>query len=209
MRPPTTAAVLLGALCAAVLLNGCSSSVQPGGKIGGAGSGASATSNGVSATSGTSSGNTLPADLSLDFTDPQLSGVSEVIYTSAKSFVENYEAAASAGRISNTGLTSMLNVTAVASVAQTLHGDAVSGHRWAGTIDFSHFQVALLSKASGIGFCESDAAAYPVTISGDVRKGSSPTGAGAVRAWSLTVAKQGNGYQITGFSTVPGDAVCM
>ena len=209
MRPPTTAIALLGALCAAAALNGCSSSVQPSGKISGAGSGVTATSNGVSATSDSSSGNTLPADLSLDFTDPQLSGVSEVIYTSAKSFVQSYEAAASAGRISNTGLTSALNVAAIASVAQTLHDDAASGHRWAGTISFSHFQVALLSKASGIGFCESDTAAYPVTIAGDVRKGSSPTGAEAVRAWSLSVAKQGNGYQITGFSTDPGDAACM
>ena len=210
MRPPTTALALLGTLCAAVALNGCSNSVQPGGKIDGAGATATAALNGASATSDTSSGNTLPADLSLDFTDPKLSGVSEDIYTSAKVFVENYEAAASAARISNTGLASMMNVAAAAGVARNINSDDHSGNRWAGTITFGHFQVAILSKASGIGFCESDTEAYPVTITGDERKGSSPTGAEAVRAWELTVAKQKNGsYQITAFSTVPGDSVCM
>lgn len=211
MRPSTTVLTLIGALCAAVLLNGCSSSVQQSGNITGAGSEVTATaSSGASATSDTSSGNALPADLSLDFTDPQLTGVSEDIYASAKSFAEAYEAAVSAGKITNSALASMVDAPAAAGVARNANADDRSGHRWAGTVAFSHFQVAILSKASGIGFCESDAGAYPVSISGDVRKGSSPTGSGAVRAWELTVAKQKNGsYQITSFSTVQGDAVCL
>ena len=211
MRSPTTVLALFGALCAAVALNGCSSSVQPSGNIVGAGSGVTASaSSGASATSDSSSGNVLPADLSLDFTDPQLTGVSEDIYASAKSFAEAYEAAVSAGKISNTGLASMMSDPAAAGVARNADSDDRSGSRWAGTITFSHFQVAILSKATGIGFCESDAGAYPVSIPGDVRKGSSPTGSGAVRAWELTVAKQKNGsYQITSFSTVAGDSVCL
>ena len=211
MRPPTAVLTLIGALCAAAALNGCSSSVQPNGNIAGAGSGVTASASlGASATSDSSSGNTLPADLSLDFTDPQLTGVSEDIYVSAKSFAEAYEAAVSAGKFTNQALTAMISVPAAASVARNVDGDDRSGHRWAGTITFSHFQVAILSKATGIGFCESDAQAYPVSIAGDVRKGSSPTGSGAVRAWELTVAKQKNGsYQITSFSTVQGDAVCL
>ena len=211
MRPPSTALALLGALCAAVALNGCASSVQPSGKIAGAASGnTAAASADPSATSGTASGNSLPADLSLDFTDPQLTGESAAIYASAKTFVNAYEASASAGKIANTALTSMMGVAAAAGVAKNINADDHGGTRWAGTITFSHFQVAILSKASGIGFCESDAQAYPVTIAGDARKGSSPAGAEAVRAWDLTVAKQANGgYQITGFDTVAGDSVCM
>jgi hypothetical protein len=211
VRAPTALLTLIGTLCAAVVLNGCSSSVQPNGKIAGAGSEATATaSNGASATSDSSSGNALPADLSLDFTDPQLTGVSEDIYTSAKSFAEAYEAAVSADKFSNQALSSMITVPAAAGVARNVDSDARAGDRWAGTITFSHFQVAILSKATGIGFCESDAEAYPVSIAGDVRKGSSPTGTQAVRAWSLTVAKQQNGsYQITSFSTVAGDVVCL
>ena len=211
MRPPSTALALLGALCAAVALNGCSSSVQPSGKINGAGPFTTAASASTSATaSGAASGNALPADLTLDFTDPQLTGESAAIYSSAKTFVGAYEAAVSAGRISNSELTSMMSVAAAAGVAKNANSDDHSGTRWAGTISFSHFQVAILSKASGIGFCESDAQAYPVTIAGDARKGSSPTGAQAVRAWDLTVAKQANGgYQITGFDTVAGDSVCV
>jgi hypothetical protein len=152
----------------------------------------------------------LPADLTLDFTGPQLTGVSEDIYERAKSFAQAYEAAVSAGRITNTALVSMISVPAAAAVARNADADARSGERWAGTITFSHFDVAILSKATGIGFCESDAQAYPVSITGDVRKGSSPTGSQAVRAWELTVAKQKNGsYQITNFSTVQGDATCL
>jgi hypothetical protein len=211
VRPPTTALALLGALCVAVSLNGCSSSVQPGGKIDGAGSGVTgAPSESASATSSAASGNSLPADLNLDFTDPQLTGESEDIYMSAKAFVDAYEAAASVGRNANTELTAMTGVAAAASVARNIDSDDRAGHRWAGTVAFGHFQVALLSKATGIGFCESDTAAYPVSISGDVRAGSSPTGAEAVRAWELTVAKQGDGdYQITTFSIFPGDATCL
>jgi hypothetical protein len=216
VRPPSTAVALLGTLCAVVALNGCSSSVQPNGKIAGgasvAGSGAvtSTPSNGVSSTSSTAPGNVLPADLTLDFTDPQLSGVSEAIYTSAKAFAEAYEAAASAGKNSDSALTSMTGVAAAAGVARNIDSDDHSGERWAGTVSFADFQVALLSKATGIGFCESDTEAYPVSISGDVRKGSSPTGTEAVRAWELTVAKQANGtYQVTTFSIFPGDSTCL
>jgi hypothetical protein len=211
VRPPTTALALLGALCATVALNGCSSSVQPSGKIDGAGSGVTgAASEGAPATSSAASGNSLPADLTLDFTDPQLTGESEDIYTSAKAFIDAYEAAVSAGKISNSELSSTMSVAAAAAVAHSIDGDDRAHHRWAGTVVFSHFQVAILSKATGIGFCESDAGAYPVTIAGDARAGSSPTGAEAVRAWDLTVAKQGNGsYQITAFGTDPGDSVCM
>ena len=211
MRPPITALALLGALCATVALNGCSSSVQPSGKIDGAGSGVSgAASQGAPATPSAASGNSLPADLTLDFTDPQLTGESEDIYTSAKAFIDGYEAAVSAGKISNSELASTMSVAAAAAVARSIDGDDRAHHRWAGTIVFSHFQVAILSKATGIGFCESDAAAYPVTIAGDARAGSSPSGAEAVRAWELTMAKQGDGdYQITTFSIFPGDATCL
>ena len=214
MRPPTTTVALLGALCAVVVLNGCSSSVQPSGKIAGAGNAAgsgasSAASNSVSTTPSATPAIGLPADLTLDFTDPQLSGVSEDIYTSAKAFAEGYEAAASTGENSISVQSSMTSAAA-ASVARNIDTDDHSGDRWAGTVSFNDFQVALLSKATGIGFCESDAEAYPVSISGDVRKGSSPTGTEAVRAWELTVAKQANGtYQVTTFSIFPGDATCL
>jgi hypothetical protein len=211
VRPPTTVLALFGALCAAVALNGCSSSVQPSGNIVGAGSGVTASASpDASAASDSSSGNALPANLSLDFTDPQLTGVSEDIYASAKSFAVAYEAAVSAGKFTNQALSSMITVPAAAGVARNVDSDTRAGDRWAGTITFSHFQVAILAKASGIGFCESDAEAYPVSIAGAVRRGSSPTGSGAVRAWELTVAKQKNGsYQITSFSTVAGDSVCL
>lgn len=219
VRPPTTALTLLGALCAMVALNGCSDSVQPSGKIAGgataAGSGVTSgptgiASNGAPSTSSTAPGNILPADLTLDFTDPQLTGESEAIYKSAKAFVNAYEAAASAGKISNTELSATTSIAAGASVARNIGSDDHIGDRWAGTVGFDDFQVALLSKATGIGFCESDTAAYPVSISGNARKGSSPTGAEAVRAWELTVAKQADGgYQITTFSIFPGDATCL
>jgi hypothetical protein len=209
VRPPITALTLLGALCAVVALNGCSDSVQPSGKIAGAatgdGSGVSSAatgiaSNGVSSTSSTA----------LDFTDPQLTGESEAVYKSAKTFVDAYEAAASAGKISNTELSATTSIAADASVARNIGSDDQAGDRWAGTVDFDDFQVALLAEATGIGFCESDTAAYPVSISGNVRKGSSPTGTEAVRAWELTVAKQADGgYQITTFSIFPGDATCL
>ncbi len=98
-----------------------------------------------------------------------------------------------------------------AAVAGAISRDDHSGTRWWGTITFSHFQVAILSRASGAGFCESDAQAYPVTISGDTRKGSSPAGAAAVRAWELAVTKQADdaASQITNFATIPGDPTCM
>jgi hypothetical protein len=146
----------------------------------------------------------------LDFTDPQLTGESEAVYKSAKTFVDAYEAAASAGKISNTELSATTSIAADASVARNIGSDDQAGDRWAGTVDFDDFQVALLAEATGIGFCESDTAAYPVSISGNVRKGSSPTGTEAVRAWELTVAKQADGgYQITTFSIFPGDATCL
>jgi hypothetical protein len=211
VRPPTTALALLGALCATVALNGCSSSVQPGGKIADSSSGVTTPSpTAASSSPSAASGNSLPADLTLDFTAPQLTGESEDIYTSAKAFANAYEAAASAGKTTNTALTSMTSVYGAAGVMQTVDGDDHSGTRWAGTITFSHFEVGILPKATGIGFCESDTEAYPVTISGDTRKGGAPTGAAAVRAWELTVAKQPNGgYQVTAFETDPGDPVCM
>jgi len=210
VRPPTTALALLAALCAVVTLNGCSDSVQPSGKIADSGSTVTTASATASATPSAASGNTLPADLTLDFTDPQLTGESADIYSAAKTFVNAYEAAVSAGKTTNTALTSMTSLYGAAGVLQTVDSDDHSGNRWAGTITFSHFEVGILPKATGIGFCESDAQAYPVTISGDTRKGDSPTGAAAVRAWELTVAKQANGgYQITAFETDPGDPVCM
>lgn len=219
VRPPITALTLLGALCAVAALNGCSDSVQPNGKIAGAataaGSGVSSAaaggpSNGVSSTSSTAPGNILPADLTLDFTDPQLTGESEAIYKSAEAFVDAYEAAASAGKISNAELSATTSIAADASVARNIGSDDQAGDRWAGTVDFDDFQVALLSKATGVGFCESDTKAYPVSISGGVRKGNSPTGTAAARAWELTVAKQADGrYQITTFSIFPGDATCL
>jgi hypothetical protein len=211
VRPPTTALALLGALCATVALNGCGNSVQPNGKIDGAGSGfPSAASGGAPATPSAASGNSLPADLTLDFTDPQLTGESEDIYASAKAFVDAYEAAVGAGKISNGELSSTMSAAAAAAVARNIDNDDHARDRWSGTIVFSHFQVAILSKATGIGFCESDAGAHPVTIAGDARAGSPPTGPEAVRAWDLTVAKQGNGsFQITAFGTDPGDSVCM
>jgi len=215
VRPPTTAIALLGALSAVVVLNGCSSSVQPGGKIAGAANGTGSTvsntaPNGASSTPSAAPAIGLPDDLTLDFTDPQLTGESEDIYTTAKTFADSYEAAAGLGENSISVQSSTMGVAAAASVARNINSDDRSGNRWAGTVSFDHFQVALLSRATGIGFCESDAEAYPVSISGDVRRGSSPTGAEAVRAWELTVAKQANGtYQITTFSIFPGDATCL
>jgi hypothetical protein len=211
VRPPTTALALLAALCAVVTLNGCSNSVQPSGKVADASSAVtSAAPTSASPSPTEAPGNTLPADLTLDFTAPQLTGESADIYTAAKAYVNAYEAAVSAGKTANIALTAMTNVSAGGSVAQAISSDEHAGTRWAGTITFSNFQVTILSTARGIGFCESDTAAYPVTISGDTRKGSSPTGAAAVRAWELAVTKQANGsYQVTTFNTDPGDPVCM
>jgi hypothetical protein len=211
VRRPTTALALLAALSAVVSLNSCSSSVQPSGKIADSSPAVTTpTSPAASPTPSTASGNALPSDLTLDFTDPQLTGESAAIYSAAKAFANAYEAAVSAGKTTNTALTSMTSLYGAAGVTQSIDGDDHSGTRWAGTITFSHFQVAILSKATGIGFCESDAQAYPVTISGDTRKGSAPTGAKAVRVWDLAVTKQANGsYQVTVFSTEPGDPICM
>ena len=211
MRPPTTALALLAALCAVVTLNGCSNSVQPSGKVADASSAVTTPASPTASPSPTEApGNTLPADLTLDFTAPQLTGESADIYSAAKTFANAYEAAVSAGKTTNTALSSMTSLYGAAGVLQTVESDDHSGTRWAGTITFSDFEVGILPKATGIGFCESDTAAYPVSISGDARAGSSPSGAEAVRAWELTMAKQGDGdYQITTFSIFPGDATCL
>ena len=209
MRPLPSALALAGSAVTAVALCGCASSIQQNGSIAGA-AGGSASAAAQPATSQPTSAATLPADLHLEFTDPQLSGESEAIYAAAEAFAQDYEQAASAGKITDPGLSAMMNAAAAAGVARAVGSDDRSGERWAGVVSFSDFQVALLSKASGIGFCESDVSAYPVSITRDTREGSSPTGAGAVRAWELTVAKESDGsYQITSFNTISGDSACL
>ncbi len=210
MRPLPTALALAGSAVTVVVLCGCGSSVQQSGSIAGAASGGPASAAPQPTTSQPTNAAALPADLHLEFTDPQLSGDPEAIYAAAKAFAQDYEQAASAGEITDPGLSAMMNVAAAAGVARTVDADDRSGERWAGVVSFSDFQVAVLSKASGIGFCESDASAYPVSITRDTREGSSPTGAAAVRAWELTVAKESDGnYQITSFNTISGDSACL
>jgi hypothetical protein len=209
VRPLPSALALAGSVVTAVALCGCASSVQQSGSIAGAASG-SASAVAEPTISQPTNVASLPADLHLEFTDPQLSGASEAIYAAAEAFAQDYEQAASEGKITDPGLAAMMNAAAAAGVARTVGSDDRSGRRWAGIVSFTDFQVALLSKASGIGFCESDVSAYPVSITRDTREGSSPTGAGAVRAWELTVAKEPDGnYQITSFNTISGDSACL
>lgn len=218
MRPrPSAVLALVGAISAALALNGCSHTVQPNGTIAGAngtsGTGsASATATDASAEPSSSyATHILPSDLSLLFTDPYLGRAQEGVYQWVESFVNHYEAAAGAGTVLDAGLAT--NMTAVAAVAVNtdITSDDQGGRRWSGTIRFYDFQVSIASASNiGAGLCESDAEAYPVSIKSDSRQGNEPTGTGALRAWVLGLARTSSGgYQVTSFSLIPGDAICV
>ena len=152
----------------------------------------------------------IPADLTINFeppttTDPKLLAVT----ADAKAMVYAFEEALAKGTPNDPLLQSLVTQQAGVQITELILQFNASKTRPSGTVTFFRVTPSQSGGFYGVGFCEDDTKAIPVTVQGDTPKGSAPTGPNAMREWLVGFSQDKTGkFVIDHLSTQTGVKAC-
>lgn len=152
----------------------------------------------------------IPADLTINFEPPATSDAKLLSVTAqAKLMVYAFEEALARGDAHDPLLRTVVTDQADLAVTQLLIQLTGKKTRPSGTVTFFKVTPSQTNGFFGVGFCEDDSKAVPVTVQGDARDGSAPSGSNAVRQWEVSFGKDSAGnLQINYLTTQVGGRAC-
>jgi predicted small lipoprotein YifL len=152
----------------------------------------------------------IPADLKINFEQPTTTDANLLaVSADAKSLVYAFEEALAKGSPADPLVHTLVTQQADVQITELLIQLTGKKTRPSGTLTFFRVTPTTESGFYSVGFCEDDSKATPVTVQGDARQGSAPTGSNALRQWEITFVK-GNlaKPQINNFFTQVGGKAC-
>ncbi len=205
-----TAAAVSALAGTAALLSGCATSAsQPAGALPTAAASTSAVVQGPTALPSPSA--SIPSDLTIRFEppDPVPAGLGNLV-AATQEFVYAYEQAVAKGSVTDSLVQSLVTGSADVSLNTLLHQAVKNGTRPSGTVTFFLVTPSQQGSAEGVGFCENDSQAVPVSDGSGAVAGSAPKGTDAVREWNLGFSTGSGGKLIINLlATEVGSRACQ
>lgn len=152
----------------------------------------------------------IPADLTINFeppttTDPKLLAVT----ADAKAMVYAFEEALARGDVHDPLVHTTVTQQADLQITELLTQLTGKKTRPSGTLTFFRVTPSQTNGFFGVAFCEDDTKAVPVTVQGDAKQGSAPSGNNALRQWGVSFGKDAKGNLVINYlSTQVGGRAC-
>lgn len=203
-------ALIISAAALSAILAGCGSgTVQPPAALP-TGAGTQGGAAGTAAAAVPTATASLPADLTVDFQEPATADQTQAALVAyARQLLYAYEQALARGKPTDALAQSLVTGQADVQLTQLLGQSAGKGTRPSGTVTFFRVTPSIAGGFEGVGLCENDSQAVPVSVTTGARKGGAPTGGSALRQWNMGFAKDGSGkLRINYLTTQLGSSAC-
>jgi hypothetical protein len=152
----------------------------------------------------------IPSDLTIDFEQPPTADPNLLVVTAdAKQLIYAFEQALARGSTTDPLVRSLVTQQADLQMTQLLTQLTQKKTRPSGTVRFFRVTPTHTGDFYGVGFCEDDSKAAPVSVKNGSSRGSAPTGDSALRQWDVGFAAASGGkLQIDYLLTRVGSSAC-